>query len=75
MTSKISFFKLMKEDFKRRSWLIALISLICLFCYPVFLLMHVDSMMGDVERGYLEIAAVARSYHDYLCIGLSLIHI
>lgn len=69
MTSKISFFKLMKEDFKRRSWLIALISLICLFCYPVFLLMHVDSMMGDVERGYLEIAAVARSYHDYLCIG------
>ncbi len=31
MTSKISFCRLLKEDFKRRSWLIALVSLACFY--------------------------------------------
>ena len=35
MTSKNSFFKLMKEDFKRRLWVVTLIGLVCFFLYPV----------------------------------------
>lgn len=35
MTSRNLFFKLMKEDFKRRLWVVTLISLVCFFLYPV----------------------------------------
>jgi ABC-2 type transport system permease protein len=35
MTSKNLFFKLIKEDFKRRLWAVALLSLGCFFLFPV----------------------------------------
>lgn len=35
MTSRNLFFKLMKEDFKRRLWVVTLIGLVCFFLYPV----------------------------------------
>ena len=58
MTSKISFCRLLKEDFKRRSWLIALVSLACFILLPIVLLLSIDGMMDSVRDGYTEFSYV-----------------
>ena len=52
MTSKSLFFKLMKEDLKRRIWAVALISLGFFFFYPVvaaFTAGEIKEYMVDAE--------------------------
>lgn len=44
MTSRNLFFKLMKEDFKRRLWAVTLIGLACFFMYPVAAAFLADSI-------------------------------
>lgn len=46
MTSKNLFFKLMKEDLKRRLWAVALIALGCFFVFPVM----AAFMAGSIEE-------------------------
>ena len=60
MTSKNWFFKLMKEDLKRRIWLIALISLVLFFSFPVVAMLYrnvsdnpYDSLYNSYQR-YME---------------------
>ncbi|MEY8428712.1 DUF6449 domain-containing protein [Lachnospiraceae bacterium 46-15] len=62
MTSKISFYKLLKEDLKRRSWLIALGALACFILLPVVLLLSIDGMMDGVHSGYTELSYVQEYY-------------
>lgn len=69
MTSKISFFKLMKEDFKRRSWLVALIWLACFLLQPVLMLLRIDGMMSSVRNGYMEMSYAVESYRLYMGNG------
>lgn len=66
MTSKISFFKLMKEDFKRRSWLVALIALMDFIVLPVSLMIKVEGMMASIEDGYTDISYVIQQYKGYM---------
>lgn len=69
MTSKISFFKLMKEDFKRRSWLVALIWLACFLLQPVLMLLRIDGMMNSVRNGYMEMSYALDEYRLYMGTG------
>lgn len=69
MTSKISFFKLMREDFKRRSWLVALIWLACFLALPVLLLLQIDGLMNSVRNGYAEMAYALDGYRDFVGAG------
>ena len=69
MTSKISFFKLIREDFKRRSWLVALILLVCFIMLPVALMLDVDGMLSSVRSGYTEMKYVAESYQSWMSAG------
>ena len=43
MTSKISFFKLMQEDLRRKLWLLVLAILVFFISFPVVLLILLDS--------------------------------
>lgn len=45
MTSKISFVKLMQEDFKRRSWVAVFLAVLFFLAYPAAVMMNLDSMM------------------------------
>lgn len=69
MTSKISFCRLLKEDFKRRSWLIALVSLACFILFPIVLLLSIDGMMDSVRDGYTEFSYVQEYYMDAVRMG------
>ena len=69
MTSKISFCRLLKEDFKRRSWLIALVSLACFILLPIVLLLSIDGMMDSVRDGYTEFSYVQEYYMDAVRMG------
>lgn len=50
MTSKISFFKLLREDIRRRSWLLALISLYMFVALPVLSLMELNNWIDRMNR-------------------------
>ncbi len=69
MTSKSLFFKLMKEDLKRRLWAVALIGLGCFFIFPVTAA-FMASLIEDYktyEKGlavYTENLAVVISFSD-----------
>lgn len=69
MTSRISFFKLLKEDFKRRSWLVALIWLACFILQPVSLLVRVDGWLNAVKNGYTEMTYAIEGYRDFVGVG------
>ena len=54
MTSRNLFFKLMKEDLKRRLWVVTLIGLGCFFMYPVaaaFMAGSIEEYAPYFERG------------------------
>ena len=69
MTSKISFSKLMKEDFKRRSWLFAIISLILFVTQPVALLIQIDGLMASVSEGSASFRDVQNFYQNFMGSG------
>jgi len=75
MTSKISFVKLMKEDFKRRSWLVAVIWLACFLLQPVLLLLRVDGMMSSVRNGYMEMSYAVDNYRLYMGNGNEIVSV
>lgn len=50
MTSKISYFKLWKDDIKRRSWLLAINSLLLFLILPVGCLMGVNQKLRQMEE-------------------------
>jgi len=52
MTSRVSFWNSIKEDLKRRNWLLALTSLVLFFAYPVRFALYFDGIKNDWERGY-----------------------
>ncbi len=66
MTSKNLFFKLMKEDLKRRMWAIALISLGFFFFYPV-----VAAFTAGEIKDYTDYARGLAKYEDGLARWLS----
>lgn len=66
MTSKISFFKLMKEDLKRRSWLVALVWVACFILQPMVLMLRLESVMSAVNGGYMEKAYAINTYRSYV---------
>ncbi|NLG04954.1 MAG: hypothetical protein GX567_14150, partial [Clostridia bacterium] len=45
MTSKALFFKLMKEDFKKKIWIIVLGLIVSLFVNPIRVLMHIENTL------------------------------
>ena len=57
MTSKNLFFKLMKEDLKRRLWAIALVSLGFFFFYPV-----VTAVLAGEIKQYVDYAKGLKEY-------------
>lgn len=52
MTSKNWYFSLVKEDLKRRVWLIALTSLILFFSYPVLTILYAGAIDGYSDYQY-----------------------
>lgn len=66
MTSKISFFKLMKEDLKRRSWLVALVWVACFILQPMVQMLRLESVMSAVNGGYMEKAYAINTYRSYV---------
>ncbi len=66
MTSKSLFFKLMKEDLKRRIWAVALISLGFFFFYPV-----VAAFTAGEIKEYMEYAVGVARYEKNLVQWLS----
>lgn len=51
MTSKISFFRLVKDDIRQRMWLPALTSILFLCFYPVYGIMELENRMSDFGSG------------------------
>lgn len=66
MTSKISFLKLVREDFRRRSWLMAAIALGLFLLMPVMLLLSVNNAMENVRYGYMELSYVHMLYKNFM---------
>ena len=52
MTSKISFLKLMQEDAKRRNWMLVFLCVLFFVCYPVLMMITLDSTItvNDIWR-------------------------
>ncbi|WP_148409205.1 DUF6449 domain-containing protein [Murimonas intestini] len=69
MTSKISFFKLMKVEGRYKSWLPALICLVLFISLPVACLLKLDGMMSSVKEGYLELETVRKSFQAFVGFG------
>lgn len=51
MTSKISYFKLIRLDIRHRGWLAALTALGLFLAMPVFTMLYVDSYLGSAADG------------------------
>lgn len=66
MTSKISFFKLMRGEIRYKSWLPALISLVLFMSLPVACLLSLDGMLTSVKEGYLQMESVRRIYQSFV---------
>ena len=66
MMSKISFSKLLKEDMKRRSWLIALVSVLLFIAQPVIILFLVEGLMDSANEGLMTLAEVKTDYMDLI---------
>lgn len=62
MKSKISFAKLMKEDVKRRSWMLALTILSVGIAMPVVMLMLASGYHREIELGYYTIEKAQMFY-------------
>lgn len=50
MTSKISFLKLMREDAKRRNWMLVFLSVLFFVCYPVLMMIALDGTITINDR-------------------------
>lgn len=62
MTSKNLFFSLMKENLKRRLWVVALLSLYFFFAFPVWTAMLISDYMGpDIWAGSAEYIAAVKT--------------
>ena len=66
MMSKISFSKLLKEDMKRRSWLIALVSVLLFIAQPVIILFLVEGLMDSANEGLMTLAEVKTDYMNLI---------
>lgn len=75
MTSKISFLKLVREDFRRRSWLMAAIALGLFLLMPVMLLLSVNNAMENVKNGYMELSYVHMLYGNFMVNGNSILSV
>lgn len=62
MTSKISFFKLMKEDLRRRSWLLAMTALVLFIAQPVALMLSLSDRLEDVRNHHMTMQTVVDFY-------------
>lgn len=67
MTSKSSFFNILKVDMKRRNWLLVVSSSIFLFCLPFFAAFFITNSIVDYERSYM---AAQQNINEYLMAGL-----
>ena len=77
MTSKNLFFKLMKEDFKRRLWVVTLIGLASFFAYPVaaaFMAGNINDYYGSYEWALLQYTQSMQVFLDFdnamTCFGM-----
>lgn len=69
MTSKISFLKLVREDLRKRSWVLVLLAVLFFLAYPAAVLLNLDSIMsGDWGAA---IADRDQEIHRFLenCLG------
>lgn len=83
MTSKISFLKLMQEDFKRRSWMAALLAVVFFLAYPAAMMISLDNMMNagdgivyhiqDIKDWVTNFMGAGRFVHCILVIGTAVI--
>ena len=62
MTSKISFFKLVREDIRNRSWLLAMTALVLFLSQPVALMIQVSNWMEDIRKHYYTLEQVQKLY-------------
>ena len=62
MTSKISFFKLVREDIRNRSWLLAMTALVLFLSQPVALMIQVSNWMEDIRNRYSTMKQVQNLY-------------
>ncbi len=69
MTSKISFFKLMKEDIRNRSWLLALTALALFIVQPVALMISLGNQMSDLKSHYITMEQVMEYYRGQVGFG------
>lgn len=69
MTSKISFFKLMKEDIRNRSWLLALTALALFIVQPVALMISMGNRMSDLKNHYITMEQVMEYYRGQVGFG------
>ena len=69
MTSRISFLKLMQEDFKRRSWMAALLAVVFFLAYPVAMMISLDNMMNTGTGVVYSVEELQRWVTDFLGAG------
>ena len=69
MTSRISFLKLMQEDFKRRSWMAALLAVVFFLAYPVAMMISLDNMMNTGIGVVYSVEELQRWVTDFLGAG------
>ena len=69
MTSRISFLKLMQEDFKRRSWIAALLAVVFFLAYPVAMMISLDNMMNTGTGVVYSVEELQRWVTDFLGAG------
>lgn len=69
MTSKISFFRLLREDLKRRSWLTAMIALLFFLIGPVTLMMRIDREMNAINMDTQTLENIRSVFMNYIAPG------
>lgn len=76
MTSKSSFFKLMKEDLRQRLWTIVLASIVFILPIPIYIAMEISNYKGyHGYRDYLWFSEHLASALNHECIWLILVTI
>ena len=69
MTSKISFFKLIREDIKNRSWLLALTALALFIVQPVALMISLGNRTEELKNHYITMEQVTEYYQGQVGFG------
>lgn len=69
MTSKISFFKLIREDIKNRSWLLALTALALFIVQPVALMISLGNRTEELKNHYITMEQVMEYYQGQVGFG------